>query len=47
MTAVPQTAKGQPSTVLTVQPDAAQAIDNDWEKLAKNADNGTTSAASA
>ncbi len=30
MTAVPQTAKGQPSTVLTVQPGAAQAIDNDW-----------------
>ncbi len=37
MTAVPQTAKGQPSTVLTVQPGAAQAVDNDWEKLAKNA----------
>ncbi len=37
MTAVPQTAKGQPSTVLTVQLGAAQSIDNDWEKLAKNA----------
>ncbi len=37
MTAVPQTAKGQPSTVLTVQPGAAQPVDNDWEKLAKNA----------
>ncbi len=37
MNAVLQTAKGQPSTVLAVQPGAAQAIDNDWEKLAKNA----------
>ncbi len=37
MTAVPQTAKGQPSTVLAVQPGAAQALENDWEKLAKNA----------
>ncbi len=37
MTAVPQTAKGQPSTVLLVQPGGAQPIENDWEKLAKNA----------
>ncbi len=37
MMAVPQTAKGQPSTVLMVQPGAAQPVDNDWEKLAKNA----------
>ena len=37
MTAVPQSAKGQPSTVLTVQSGAAQPVDNDWEKLAKNA----------
>ena len=37
MNAMPQAAKGQPSTVLAVQPGAAQAIDNDWEKLAKNA----------
>ncbi len=36
MNAMPQAAKGQPSTVLAVQPGAAQAIDNDWEKLAKN-----------
>ncbi len=37
MTAVSQTAKGQPSTVLAVQAGAAQPIDSDWEKLAKNA----------
>ncbi len=36
MTAVPQTAKGQLSMVLAVQSGAAQALENDWEKLAKN-----------
>ncbi len=37
MTVVPQTAKGQPSTVLMVQSGGVQPIENDWEKLAKNA----------
>ncbi len=36
MNTVPQTAKEQLSTVLAVQSGAAQSLENDWEKLAKN-----------